>query len=501
MLLFSTILDIKDTMTTDAFIKLVLEWNKGNQYAENVIPSIEWHGERNIKYGDEGLSLEIREHKNERIVAVRYEKRTSDGVIWDTDYVMNLRQMKMSISLDRSFTADVLDVDANFSTPYFIKLLIKRGYLKDDQDLAVQYKPILINTDNVGILSDVINGKSSYRLPVVYVSKTYHDEDPIDVQLLSHRLKGVAHVLLQESNALNPTIQKECDGRNEYYGAVGVYFPTAGTSPKRFIYRSAEGFDGLLYEKVLKCVIHYCSAQRLETLFTWTGVNNALLKESLATQSKGRLAAEEARRNAEAEVTKILEDMDEEERRIRKQAIDEATAESNKLLEQFDEEQNDLRKRIEALTNENEALRYENHGLKTKITSKDEIPVLFMGEESDFYPGEVKDLILEALSDALKSIPKGRRADVVSDIIANNDYQKTSATKAEEIKRLLKTYDGMTSTLRQTLQDYGFTITEEGKHYKLTYYGDGRYQTAFSKTPSDVRTGKNCSQEMVNLVF
>lgn len=501
MLLFSTILDIKDTLTSDAFIKLVLEWNKGNQYSENIIHGIEWHGERNIRYGDEGLSLEIREYKKERTVAIRYEKKTADGVIWDTDYVMNFRQMKMSISLDRSFTADVLDVDANFSTPYFIKLLIKRGFLKDDQKLAIQYKPILITAENANLLCDVINGKNCYRLPVVYVSKTYHDEDPIDVPLLAHRLKGVAHVMLQESNAINPTIQKDCDGKNEYYGAVGVYFPTAGTSPKRFMYRSAEGYDGILYEKVLKCVIHYCSAQRLETLFTWTGVNNALLKESLTSQSEGRLAAEEARKSAEAKVAKILEDLDEEESRIRQQAIDEATAESNKLLEQFDEEQNELRKRIEALTKENETLRNENYGLRYKLTARDEIPVLFMGDESDFYPGEVKDLILEALSDALKSIPEGRRSDVVSDIVANNDYKKLSTTKAEEIKRLLKTYDGMTSTLRQALQDYGFTITEDGKHYKLTYYGDGRYQTIFSKTPSDVRAGKNCSQVMVNLVF
>ena len=501
MLLFSTILEIKDTMTTEDFIRLILDWNKGNPYPENVIPGIEWHGERNIKYGDEGLSLEIREYKKERIIAVRYEKKSDDGVIWDTDYVMNFRQMKMSVCLDRSYSEDILDVDANFSTPYFIKLLIKRGFLKDDQKLAVQYKPILITADNVELLSDVINGKSDYRLPVVYVSKTYHDEDPINVQFLAHRLKGVAHVMLQEGNALNPTIQKECDGKNEYYGAIGVYFATHGMNHKRFMYRSSEGFDETLYEKVLKCVIHFCSSQKVDTLFTWQGVNNELLKESLTTQREERLAAEEARKAAESEYAKILESMDEEERRIRKQAIEEATAESNKLLDQFDEEQNELRKRIEALTNENEALRYENHGLRTKLTSKDNIPVLYMGDETDFYPGEVKDLVLEALSDALKGIPTGRRADVVSDVIENNDYQRLSVSKAEEIKRLLKNYDGMSARTRQALMEFGFEITEDGKHYKLTYYGDGRYQTAFSKTPSDVRTGRNCSQEMVNLVF
>lgn len=502
MLLFSSLLDIKDTLTTDAFIRLVLEWNQGNPYSENIIPGIQWHGERNIKYGDAGLSLEIREYRKERIVAVRYEKRTDDGVIWDTDYVMNFRQMKMSICLDRSYTSDALDIDANFSTPYFIKLLIDRGYLKDDQKLEVQYKPIPINAENVDLLSDVINGKSNYRLPIVYVSKTYYDEDPVNAPLLAHRLKGVAHVMLQEGTVDNPTIQEKCDSKNEYYGAIGVYYPTQGIGHRRFMYRSSEGFDEILFEKVIRCVIHYCSSHKTDTLFTWQGVNSELLKESLANQQEQRHAAEEARKSAEAEVAKILEKLDEEESRIRKQAIDDATADAYALLDKFDEDMKALRERVEALTNENEALRYENHGLRTKLTAKDNVPVLYMGDEADFYPGEVKDLILEALSEALKSIQEGtRRADVVSDIIENNEYQKLSITKAEEIKRLLKNYDGMSSKTRQALKDLGFEITEEGKHYKVTYFGDGRYQSAFSKTPSDVRTGKNCSQEIINLVF
>ena len=34
-------------------------------------------------------------------------------------------------------------------------------------------------------------------------------------------------------------------------------------------------------------------------------------------------------------------------------------------------------------------------------------------------------------------------------------------------------------------------ITGEGKHYKLTYYGDPRYMTTVGKTPSDVCAGDN----------
>ena len=125
-----------------------------------------------------------------------------------------------------------------------------------------------------------------------------------------------------------------------------------------------------------------------------------------------------------------------------------------------------------------------------------------MGDEFEFYPGEIKDLILDTLSEASKGIqPKSRRADVARDIIRNNDFKKLSQAKAEELKRILKNYDGMSSKTRQALKNLGFEITEEGKHYKITYYGDGRYQTAYSKTPSDGRSGKNSAQVTINMAF
>ena len=63
MLLFSTVLDIKDTFTADDFIRLVLEWNEGSKYAENVVPGIEWHGEHTAHYGTDSLWLEFAEYE------------------------------------------------------------------------------------------------------------------------------------------------------------------------------------------------------------------------------------------------------------------------------------------------------------------------------------------------------------------------------------------------------------------------------------------------------
>ncbi|MFR1060409.1 MAG: hypothetical protein ACLSEY_08120 [Enterocloster sp.] len=74
-----------------------------------------------------------------------------------------------------------LAIDPSFSTPHFITLLIEHGYLSDDRNLPTLRKPVFAKEDNLEILIDVINGDTKYRLPVVYISKTYYGEDPVDI--------------------------------------------------------------------------------------------------------------------------------------------------------------------------------------------------------------------------------------------------------------------------------------------------------------------------------
>ena len=236
MLLFSTILEIENKLTKDDFIRLVIEWNQ-NGHPSSVIADIEWNGERNIRFEDANKWLEIQEYRNKNIIAVRYEKREEDGAVWDTDYIMNFSSMKMAVRLDRSYMEESLTVDAKFYTPFFISLLIDRGYIKKDGNLEIRRRPLMITDENLDLLVNVINGKSKYRLPVVIITKTFYDEDPVDVAKLSKELKGVAHVFVQETNCTNPKIKEMCDGRNEYYGAIGIYHPNPVIGHRRYLYR------------------------------------------------------------------------------------------------------------------------------------------------------------------------------------------------------------------------------------------------------------------------
>ena len=101
-------------------------------------------------------------------------------------------------------------------------------------------------------------------------------------------------------------------------------------------------------------------------------------------------------------------------------------------------------------------------------------------------------MILDALEEALKAAtPKTRRYDVLRDILEKNAYKRIRDEREKTIKNMFKDYKILSGIMRQELKDIGFEITDDGKHYRLTYYGDDRYKTTIAKTGSDWREGKN----------
>lgn len=495
MLLFSTVLDINDTLKKDAFIQLVIDWNQGSPHEENIIRGIEWNGDRNVHFGDERMWLDIQEYRNGNIIAVRYEKTEDDGVVWDTDYVMNFSEMKMSVRLERSFFADALTVDPKFSTPHFITILSNAGYLKDDGNIPTTRLPIFIDETNLDILAGVINGARRYRLPVVYVSKNPDNSDPVDVKWLATKLKGVAHVLVQKGNWMNYRIRQACDNRNEYYGAVGVYFPNPAVQHRKFFYRAYQGYDEFLLEKVVRIVINYANSQAVGTLYKWPEVKSAMFQDRWSSRGEDIIVLERAKNSAE--FAQELAEMERDEAEQQRVAALKEKDEANKLVDSTDEEIKDMRHQIEVLTHENERLTAENNGLRAKMSGLDSMPIIFVGDEDDFFPGEIKDIVLCALEDAVKDKPKSRRIDVLHDVIRSNNHEHLLDSRGRELKNKLRGYKSMSGSLRRYLEGIGFTITEDGKHYRLTYRGDARYHTTLSKTPSDHREGENIAAQII----
>lgn len=198
MILFSTILKINDSLTKDAFVQLVLQWNKTSKYEENRVADVKWNGEYSMKFGDDKLSLDFVYYSEKQIMAVRHEKVADDAVVWDTDFVVNFAEKHIAIRLERTYREDALVMNGEFSTPHFITLLIEGGYLAEDFNLPVLRTPTEITDEYLEIVSDVVKHKREYQLPVIYVSKTLDGQEVLDTKWMASRLKGAAHVLVEK---------------------------------------------------------------------------------------------------------------------------------------------------------------------------------------------------------------------------------------------------------------------------------------------------------------
>ena len=67
-----------------------------------------------------------------------------------------------------------------------------------------------------------------------------------------------------------------------------------------------------------------------------------------------------------------------------------------------------------------------------------------------------------------------------------------------EIKHILKGYTKVDESLKRNLKQFGFVITKDGGHYKLTYKGDPRYMFTIASSGSDSRHGGGNLASQIN---
>ncbi|MFM3222062.1 hypothetical protein AB8T91_28055, partial [Klebsiella pneumoniae] len=85
---------------------------------------------------------------------------------------------------------------------------------------------------------------------------------------------------------------------------------------------------------------------------------------------------------------------------------------------------------------------------------------------------------------------------------AHSPEENMVRQKCSGIRRsYLVGYTKMTPKVRGVLNDVGFSISEEGKHYKITYHGDPRYTYILPKTGSDYRGALNAYSDISKKVF
>ena len=466
MILYSTLLPITSALTPQSFIDLVLEWNRSDTHGENRIPDLAWNGEDNVRCGNDSVWLEIAALRPQSIVGVRYEKKDHKGTIWDTDYVADFAHHCLVIQLDRTYTEEALRESLAFSTPHFITLLMEKSYLAMDGQLPITKGPLVMEPDNLSLFQGAIQHQDGHHLPLVYLSQTREGRPAVDLPWLGSKLKGVAHLVTTGPDVTEDQLQQA--GFTEQNGAVGIYYPR---SHRTIAYQPSEGARDALLEKVAQTVLEYGNMEEIPQQLTWFGVKQALLDQRLKEQAALRL-------QAEAASEKELQD----------------------FITAFDEDQKHLQEQNQELNRQNQSLQQEIRGLRAKLENWGRQPVLYLGEEREYFPGEIREMLLDAVEQALqKNCQKGtRRYDVLADILAHNPYEHIREQRDQNLKQLFKGYRTLTPAIRAGLKELGITITGDGKHYRLTYYGDERYKDTMSKTGSDSREGLNKVKQILN---
>lgn len=455
MQIYSAIFPVKESLSQDDLINLVVEWNQGSPH--NKISNLNWNGKkRNIKFEDGNLSLAIEEIRTYNTIAIRFHQFDENNIIWNTDIVVNFNTHIFSIKIDRETTADTIGFIPQFKTPILVNMLLDRDFIGMDNDLEISAKEIPIKKDNYKVIENIICRNTVYSMPVIYVTKSW-GRYPLRVHTLAYRLRGVAHVLIEEDADVCKFLKDSCGGMNSHHGSIGIYYPGSSAPYKIITPRRYEGQEETLIDRIVNMVCRYMNQQARDKMMTWEGVQNELLKLRY-------VSATEKKVKAENEVSEVYEN--------------------------FSDELEEKERTIEELNNRVMALQAENQGLRAKYEQVSEIPLIYYGEEDELYEGEIKDHILETLQKQMQQVKKGTRKELIlQDILESNELTGALEEKRAEIKRILKGYTKVGDSLKRDLKAYGFIITKDGGHYKLTYKGDSRYLFTMASSGSDSQRG------------
>lgn len=466
MITYSAQFPVNEKLDKKTFVNLVIDWNKGSKYDK--FNQLDWDGETFSAQWIEGeKQLTIEEIAVRGIVASQFRKEDEHG-LWKTDFILNYDKKYITVRVALETTDYTTDFYPTYYPPFFVKKLIYRGYSGEDVNIPVKQEAYSLD-DYKDVLTCLADNKGEYSMPIVFLSKKDDGTFPVELSTLAFELQGVAHVLYEGEETILSNYEDyfACESRN---GMIFIVYPNRNMKRKviNLLGASNENPEYII-SRVKSCVYNYGNQVMRKDLDTWGGIQN----EKLFVQNHSLLSDR-----------KVLEEENED------------------LMNVFEEQLSKTEAINKELSNDIQRLMVENQALRMRLASKDQKPLLYMGDETEFYEGEIREIILEILEDYKRNIKPGtRREHVVNDILENNDYRQTQAKRREQIKVALKGYKTLNGSLRNMLESLGFVITDNGKHYKWTYFGDHRYVTTAAKTSSDSRAGMNLASTIDNLML
>lgn len=122
--------------------------------------------------------------------------------------------------------------------------------------------------------------------------------------------------------------------------------------------------------------------------------------------------------------------------------------------------------------------------------------LLYYPSGFEFYEGEYKDVIYDAVYSALD---KAEEFDeFLVDLLDYNDFDYAQEEKKEELMQKINSYRNV-SKIKGIIEKTGFVLKASGTHYIYKYYDDERYKITVASSPSDTNSGKNLVDRIIEL--
>lgn len=470
MIIFSTMFYVSKSLTKEVLVDMANAWISESPHYN--LGDITWDGTDVFERKSDKQKFELLYDEDEKIIAIRLENIDVNNVIWTNDFVLEERddKNKIIVRLARDAMDKETQIQSKYNRPRLMKSIIKLGYGDKDGDLLISDKALVINEENIDMAEKIVNGKTEYLLPIVYVTRLFDNNDiKLDVKELAKDLAGTAHVLVEEDTRITSELKELTDGKNPFNGAVHIYFSDkVGTRLLPEDFMDSNSFRN----RVVNAVCRRLSLLKLEDKYTWSTIR---YKKLLSQYSKDKQESDDLEKTYE-EILKLKEQ------------------ESSQLIDELENEINDLRTKVQ---------HYEALFQFKKVVGNESVNIYC--NEKEFYEGEIKDMIMDILIDEKNEMEGDpnqegwRKYHVLKSIVENNRIIGNGSKLAKELKSILSRIDRINAKDKKRLRELGFVI-KDNKHNKLYFCDDNRYSITLGKTPGDCCASDNAASIAISTI-
>lgn len=457
MLTFAIEIPVKTDSELDALLDVAKLWIAGSPHGKIPPAQIEsaFRNDGNAINCDQEHILVVRtEAEHCSLAGVQYSRVEKNALRWSTELIGRkaLDDFRVAIRV----RCDALVPATRLPTPkkpYIVRQVFTRLGGGLDGSTPVSELVHELGNSEIEYAAALIKGEESRSLPVVYVSALPTGGYLLNPRRLAAWLSGMAHVFVEPNRWFSVRLMHEVKRQNAYGGTIGIYWPN-GQGPRKYfnarVGQSGQELGEAISADIRSALVHRQPDREL----TWAFVE----------ETRSARALEELRQKGSTEL--------------------------NEYVTQFDAESNARKAQLEDAEREIWRLRAEVRRLESESNRVGDI--LRDGEEIDLFPGERVGIVADALQAALnKTRVDSRRYHVLTDLISANDVESDREKVEAQLRAALEAYRTMDGNRRSLLEKLGFTVTEEGKHYKAVFMQDGRYTFSIPKTSSDHRAGMN----------